>query len=329
MWGFGILKFHHSLRAIFAFDLFGVLDNTEEYLRAVKWAIIYHPLYCLIFAAINLCIASVGGGGICRIAALQFARGEKPGVTESLRFSIKRFTSFLGTPIVPMIIVAIAGACVAIIGLISNIPLGLGELAVGILTLPALAAGAIIAAVVLGAIGGFNLTFPAVAYNGSDSLDAVSRSFNYVYAKPWRMGFYTAIAVIYGAICYIFVRFFAFLLLWSTYSGTLSWGFDATVHRGLPNKIVAIWPEPSFSRLVAYSSAAGNWSESAAALLVYLSALVIVGLVASFIISFYFSSNTVIYALMRNQVDDTPLEQVYTEAENKKTARRNRTVAVI
>jgi hypothetical protein len=35
--------------------------------------------------------------------------------------------------------------------------------------------------------------------------------------------------------------------------------------------------------------------------------------VASFIISFYFSSNTVIYALMRNQVDETPLETVYTE----------------
>ncbi len=317
MWGFGILKFHHSLRAIFAFDPFGVLSNTEEYLRAVKWAIIYHPIYCLIFAAINLCVASVGGGAICRIAALQFARGEKPGVTESLRFSIKRFTSFLGTPIVPMIIVAIAGACVTIIGLISNIPLGLGELAVGVLTLPALAAGAIIAAVVLGAIGGFNLTFPAVAYNGSDSLDAVSRSFNYVYARPWRMGFYTAIAVIYGAICYIFVRFFAFLLLWSTYRG-LRFGAFVDSSRGLPDKIVAIWPEPSFSRLVAYSSAAGNRSESAAALLVYLSALVIVGLVASFIISFYFSSNTVIYALMRNQVDDTPLEQVYTEAETKR-----------
>ena len=50
----------------------------------------------------------------------------------------------------------------------------------------------------------------------------------------------------------------------------------------------------------------------------YLSTLVIVGLVASFIISFYFSSNTVIYAIMRNQVDDTPLEQIYTEAEETK-----------
>jgi hypothetical protein len=317
MWGFGISKFHGSLRAIFRFDLFGILDNIEEYLHATKWAIWYHPTYCAIFALINLCIVSVGGGAICRIAALQLAQNEKPGVIESLRFSIKRFTSFFATPLVPAIIIAIAGLCVVSIGLISNIPFGLGELGVGILMLPALVAGAVIAAVLLGAIGGLNLTFPAVAYNGSDSLDAVSRSFNYVYAKPWRLGFYTAIAVIYGAICYIFVRFFAFLLLWSTYRG-LRFGAVTESARGLRDKVAAIWPEPAFSRLLDYSNATGTWQESTAALLVYLSALVIVGLVASFIISFYFSSNTVIYALMRNQVDETPIEEVYTETAESK-----------
>ena len=317
MWGFGISKFHGSLKSIFRFDLFGVLDNAVEFLYAVKWAIQYHPVYCLIFAVINLSIASIGGGAICRIASLQFAQNEKPGVIESLRFSIRRFTSFFGTPIVPMIIIAITGLCLVSVGLISNIPFGIGELGTGILMLPALAAGAIIAAVLLGAIGGLNLAFPAVAYDGSDGLDAVSRSFNYVYAKPWRLGFYTAMAVIYGAICYIFVRFFAFLLLWSTYRGLRLGAITQSV-RGLPDKVAAIWPEPTFSRLLSYSNATGSWQESTAAVLIYLSALVIVGLVASFIISFYFSSNTVIYALMRNQVDETPLETVYTETAETK-----------
>jgi hypothetical protein len=317
MWGFGIMKFHGSLKSIFRFDLFGVLDNAVEFLYAVKWVIRYHFIYCLIFAVVNLSIASIGGGAICRIAALQFAQNEKPGVIESLKFSIKRFTSFFGTPIVPMIIIAIASIFVVSVGLISNIPFGIGELGTGILMLPALAAGAIIAAVLLGAIGGLNLAFPAVAYDNSDGLDAVSRSFNYVYAKPWRLGFYTAMAVIYGAVCYIFVRFFAFLLLWSTYRG-LRLGAITQSARGLPDKVAAIWPEPTFSRLLSYSNATGNWQESTAALLVYLSALVIVGLVASFIISFYFSSNTVIYALMRNQVDETPLETVCAETAETK-----------
>jgi uncharacterized membrane protein YgaE (UPF0421/DUF939 family) len=82
---------------------------------------------------------------------------------------------------------------------------------------------------------------------------------------------------------------------------------------------VAIWPEPSFSQLAAYSAAAGNWSESIAAFLVYLFVLAIVGLVVSFIISFYFSASTVIYALMRNKVDNTALEEIYTEPEEARS----------
>ena len=180
----------------------------------------------------------------------------------------------------------------------------------------ALAAGAIIAVVLIGTIAGFNLMFPAVAYDGSDGLDAVSRSFNYVYARPWRMGFYTIMAVVYGAVCYVFIRFFAFLLLWSTNRG-LRLGLWRQGARGLSNKITAIWPEPSFSQLAAYSTNAGSWSESAASFLVYLFTLVIVGLVVSFIISFYFSANTAIYALLRNKVDNTPLEEIYTAPEEK------------
>jgi hypothetical protein len=170
---------------------------------------------------------------------------------------------------------------------------------------------------VIGAAAGFNLMFPAIAYDGSDGLDAVSRSFNYVYAKPWRMGFYTLTAFVYGAICYIFVRFFAYLLLWATYTG-LRLGAGLNSAKGLPDKIAAVWQQPSFSQLLVYSTQTGSVSERVAAFIVYLSVLVIVGLVVSFIISFYFSSNTVIYALMRNKVDGTALEEVYTEAEQSR-----------
>ena len=41
--------------------------------------------------------------------------------------------------------------------------------------------------------------------------------------------------------------------------------------------------------------------------------LIVVGLVVSFVISFYFSVNTIIYSLMRNMVDNTPLEEIYTD----------------
>jgi hypothetical protein len=41
-----------------------------------------------------------------------------------------------------------------------------------------------------------------------------------------------------------------------------------------------------------------------------------VGLLVSFVISFYFSANTIIYALMRNKVDNTALDDIYTLASD-------------
>ncbi|MBN1392720.1 MAG: hypothetical protein JW947_07950, partial [Sedimentisphaerales bacterium] len=167
-------------------------------------------------------------------------------------------------------------------------------------------------------VAGFNLMFPAIVYDGSDCFDAISRSFSYVYSKPWRMGFYTAVAVVYGAICYIFVRFFAFLLLWVT-RWFLQLGVWVNNTSGKVNKLAAIWPEPSFMGLRGSPSLATvNWSESFAALLIYLVLLAVVGLLVSFVISFYFSASTIIYALMRNRVDNTAIEDIYTPAAESK-----------
>ena len=318
LWDFSVEKFHRALKELFAFNLPGVLFNATECLRALQWAIWYHPLYCVIFGIVMLCLVSIFGGAICRIAALQFSRGEKPEITEAMRFSRRKFMNFAGTPLVPAVIIAIAAAIIFLIGLLSNIPLGLGELITAILIPVVLACGAVIAVVLAGTIAGLNLMFPAVAYDGSDGLEAVSRSFNYVLVRPWRLGLYTVSAIVYGAICYAFVRLFAFLVLWSGYQ-VLRMGAALDSAGGLPDKVAAIWAEPSFSQLAVYSSAAASRSESAAAVLVYLIVLVVVGLVVSFIISFYFSASTVIYALLRHMVDNTPIEEVYTEPDETRS----------
>ncbi|MBA7678964.1 hypothetical protein ES703_87244 [subsurface metagenome] len=289
------------------------MGNIADCFKAVVgWALRYHFLYCIIFFVIELAVISIAGGSLCRIAALQFAQGEKPGLTEALRFSTKRFTSFFTAPLAPVGIIIFIGLFIFLLGLIGNIPRA-GELIVGICTPLALIAGALITVVLIGTVAGFNLMFPSVAYDGSDCFDAISRSFSYVYAKPWRMGFYTVIAAIYGAICYTFVRFFAFLLLsvthWSLQLGV--WGND---------KLAAIWSELHFrDLLVPPDWGALNWSQSIAAFLIYLCSLAVVGLLAAFIISFYFSANTIIYSLMRNKVDNTALDDIYTPPDEVET----------
>jgi len=313
LWHFGSIKFHAALKELFELNLTSVGRNIVDYSKAIGWAVRYHFVYCIIFVVIKLAVISVAGGAICRIAALQFAQGEKPGLTEALRFSTKRFTSFFTAPLAPVGIIIFTGLFISLLGLIGNIPRA-GELIMGIFMLLALIAGALIAIVLIGAVVGFNLMFPSVAYDGSDCFDAISRSFSYVYAKPWRMLFYSAIAAVYGAICYTFVRFFAFLLFSVTY-----WFLKLGV-LGDNSKLTAIWPGSSFTRLVGpLDLSAPNWTQSVAILLIYLCLLVVIGLVVSFIISFYFSANTIIYSLMRNKVDNTALEDIYTPPDEVET----------
>jgi len=313
LWRFAAGRFHDALNCLFAFNIPGVVLSIADYFRAVTWVVKYHLLYCIIFAAIKLIVIAIAGGAICRIAALQFARDEKPGLLEALRFSTNKFTSFVTAPLAPVGIIIFIGFFIFLLGLIGNIPWA-GEVIMGIFMVLALIAGALMAVVSIGAVAGFNLMFPAVAYDGSDCFDAVSRAFSYVYAKPWRMIFYTAIAAVYGAICYIFVRFFAFLMLWITHR-SLQLGV-----LGGNKKLTAIWSGPSLTNLVDPPDlAAANWSQTVAAVLVYLLLLAVVVLVVSFILSFYFSANTIIYSLMRNKVDNTALDDIYTPSVEVET----------
>jgi hypothetical protein len=305
--------FHGAVYSLLLLDISGVATSIAECFEAIGQAIQDHYIYSIIYIVIALVVASLAGGAICRIAALQFARGEKPGLGEALNFSTKRFVSLFAAPLTPLGIIVFMGLFIFVLGLIGNIPWA-GELLVGICMPLTLLAGGLMAVVLIGAVAGFNLMFPAVGYDDADCFDAISRAFSYIYAKPWRMGFYTALAAVYGAICYSFVRFFAFLLLWVSHR-TLQLGI-----LGDNSKLKTIWPQPSFVDFFGGpSSVPSIWTESVAAFLVYIFVLVTVGLVISFVVSFYFSANTVIYALMRNKVDNTAVEDVYTYPEETKT----------
>ena len=310
LWHFSAKKFQGAVDSVFELNVPGVVHNIADYFKAVGWAVRYHFAYCTIFFIIILAVISIAGGAICRIAALQFARGEKPGLTEALRYSTKKFTSFFTSPLAPVGIIISIGIFVFLLGLAGNIPRA-GEIIVGLGMPLALFAGSLLAVIVIGAVAGFNLMFPAVAYDGSDCFDAISRSFSYVYAKPWRMIIYTAVAAVYGSICYMFVRIFGFLTLWITH-WLLRFGLWANNGSNEANKLTAIWPTPDFRILFdSGQQQAANWTESVAVFLVFIFVLVVIGLIVSFIISFYYSANTIIYSLMRKAVDNTAFEDIY------------------
>ncbi|MBN1972959.1 MAG: hypothetical protein JW787_04930 [Sedimentisphaerales bacterium] len=318
LWGSAASNFKNAVNFVYMHNVLGVVSCISSFFKSLEWALKYHYIYCAVFFIIVLAVMSAAGGAICRIAALQNAQGEKPGMTEAIRFSTKRFKSLFAAPLVPVFIILVIGMLIFITGLLGNIPL-VGEIIIGLGMPVVLFAGTIIAVVLIGAFAGFNLMFPAVAYDGSDSFDSISRSFSYVYARPWRMLLYTSVAAIYGSICYTFVRVVAFLAL-SVARAFLQIVIWTDNSSGQVNKLDAIWPRPTPINF--YDSAAVSASttpEKISAALIYFFVLVIIGLVVSFIISFYFSANTIIYSLLRNKVDNTAIDDVYTYHNEKDT----------
>ena len=304
------------VRAACAWNWFGadgVLGGIFNFfIVGPSWAVRHHWVYFTIFGIFFLIVWAIFGGAIARIAAVHVARDEKISIRQALAFSSSKFLSFVSAPIIPLIIVLVVGLVVAIGGLIGNIPF-LGPIVVGALFFLALAAGFVMTLVLLGLAGGFNLMYPTIAVEGSDSFDAISRSFSYLYARPWRLAFYTAVAVLYGALTYTFVRFFIYLLLYLTHAfvGLLFFrSADSTAPLW-----ATMWPNPVVNQRLVYDvdfltlSFAQDVGAGLLSFWVYLT----IGMLGAFAISFYFSANTIIYYLMRNEVDATELDDVYLE----------------
>ena len=180
------------------------------------WLVRFHVVYFVLFSAWFLIVWAIFGGAIARIAAVHVARDEKISIRQALRFSSAKLLSFVFAPVIPLIIMLVAGLIVAAGGLLMYVPV-IGPLALGTLFILALVAGFIITLVAVGTAGGINLMYPTIAVEGSDSFDAISRSFSYVFARPWRMIFYSVLSLLYGALCFIFVRYFVYVMLGATH----------------------------------------------------------------------------------------------------------------
>ncbi len=303
--------------------LWGALRNG---LVGKLWLLSMHPGYAVLFGAINLVVWALFGGAICRAAALDAAREEGITVTEALSFSRRRLLGFIGAPLLPAAFCGVLALFLLAGGFIGAIP-GIGNVAVALLFWLALVAGFIMAGLIIGAIVGSPLTFPTIAVEGSDAFDAFSRSYGYVYLRPWRLAFYGLVAAAYGAICLLFVKFLVRLALAVVYvvvgwamsfgSPTLSDTAGASAQR--MSKLEAIWQGPSLTGDTAFWGSFGPAADVAGTTRVARGIFhlwILAGvftLVGAFVVSFYYSASTIIYLLLRREVDATDLEDVYTD----------------
>ena len=283
------------------------------------WLIAAHWFYAILLAAVTLAVVALCGGAISRIAALHFAREEKISIRQAIRFSLSKFLSFYTAPLIPLGVILVLGALLMLGALALNVAY-LGPMLVGLLFLLAVAVGLIIAFLLIGLFGGAGLMYPTIAVEGSDSFDAISRSFSYIFARPWRAGLYTLVATFHGTVCYLFVRLFAFLTLKSAhcFAKVTVWTGGETLSPSA-DRVDVLWPAPTFDALVPPFNwaAMDNWAETAGAGLIWIVVALVGATVLGFLVSYAISSCTVIYYLLRQKVDATDLDDVYVEEETE------------
>jgi len=314
---FSMKRFHRMVSGlIWERDLAVVKDAFVDIVRGKCWLVRFHFIYAVFLTVVYLSIWALVGGAICRMAALELARDERIGPWRALQFSMSKFRSFFAAPLLPLGIIVLIALVMLGVSLLGAVP-GIGEILAGLLLGLALFGGFVIALITVGLTAGTSLMYPAIAVEGSDSFDAMSRAFSYIFLRPWRTGFYTAVAAIYGAICYLFVRLFAFLLLLSVHSVVrLAINLDGSSKIGIRGKLDAIWAAPTFSEL----QPSINWmslgaTESLGAFFIWIWVALVVGLLIAFLANFYFSATTAIYYLLRHKVDETDMEDVYVDQD--------------
>ena len=258
-----------------------------------SWSALAYASTQLIWAII---VWSLFGGAITRIAAIQFAQDEHIGFIAALRFSSKRILSLVSAPLLPFAGMGFFWILCLLIGLLGNIP-GAGAIIVSLLWGLAFLFAFVMSLILLVTLAGWPLMMTTISVEDSDGFDGLSRVFSYLFGRIWYFLWLVIITLCYGSVCLFFVELLIQLVSYLSVWG-VSWGMGgeetAKLFQSNQNSIA--------------TTISTGWQS------------ILSILFSGFIISFFWSANTVIYFLLRKCDDGTPLDHVYNTEEEEESA---------
>ena len=177
---------------------------------------------CLILCGVwGVAVWAFFGAAICRTAAVRLAADEQVGVAAALRYASRKWPAYFAAPLLPVGGVVLATIPVLVLGWFMRFNAGL--VLAGVLWPLALIAAFLMAVLLLGLLFGWPLMWAAISAEGTDSFDALSRSYAYVFQRPLRYLFYVIVAAIVGWLGWLLVKNFASGVIWLAYWGA-GWG---------------------------------------------------------------------------------------------------------
>jgi hypothetical protein len=334
------------LRWFFADEVPVLLEPLIKFLRPIVYLLDpaaggWNRVYLILIILWTLLTWAVFGGAITRMAAVQVARSnEKIGMTEALRFAWARVQGYFSAPVLPLVFLAILTIFLWLYGLVGVWTFFFGDIVVYGLFAPLMFLIGLIMAVVLVGLVGWPLMYSTISAEGSDSFDAISRSYSYVYQAPWHYLWYTTVALVYGAVLVFFVGLMGSL---TVYAG--KWGISqapgpqsreptylfvyAPTSLGWRDLLMYESPDATVVPVARTNGTIGeayaptakyrsemSWNNVLGAFLVTIWLWLLFLMVVGFGYSYFWSAATIIYLLMRRKVDDTELDEIHLDEED-------------
>lgn len=161
------------------------------------------------------------GQAICRITALRIARDEGLSFVEAFRFAARNWVTVILAPMIIAVTIAFFYGCDALAGLAISIPWA-GQILALVLVPLALISSLLILLIAIGGIFGLPLIGSAAAWERNGTLDAISRAFSYVFARPLQFFWNYFLIFLFVGVILLAGSWFTYVLTKSVDSGTLS-----------------------------------------------------------------------------------------------------------
>lgn len=161
------------------------------------------------------------GQAIHRITSLRIARDEGLSLKEGLRFSVRNFVTIALCPVIVFAAMAIFYGCNALAGLALSIPV-VGQLLSVVVVPLAVISTLLMLLIAIGGAIGLPLVGAAAAWERNGSLDAISRAFSYIFARPLQFFWNYFLILLFTAIVLVAGSHFETILSKSIDAGLLN-----------------------------------------------------------------------------------------------------------
>ena len=267
----------------------------------------------------TLLVWSFFGCGITRFALMQYTREEPIGLDDAFDYAFDHFQSCFFSGAIPLLVMAVLTIPIGLLGVVMMIDLGvlLGGLLWFLVLLVAFAA----VLALFGLLFGWPLMVAAISCEGQDSFDGMSRAFAYVFQRPLQFFGYLLMGVIFSGLCWVVVAGLVDGAIHTSY-WMASWGSNLSENRmgeltGQPVRLEEVArtldPDVLDADQPPAESTPLRWGRK---VVNFWNAVARTGAVA-FLYSMFWCLSAAMYLLMRKNLDDTEMDEIYLVDENR------------